>query len=510
MARQHDEQAAIGTNDGAIESSAVGGAGPGEAMLRVQALVARGAPPAEMARVVGPNPSPNILIYLHQTRGNGFVQQVMFFGRGGVDGGGAGGSGSQPTPQPTPPTPQPTPQPTLQPTTQPTPQPTPLPQVPVLADVPVQPQQPQQAQKYHPPANGFVVHVDGQWVQVYVSPDGVDGKPDVFMFFHGQGANLKIDPDMKDNGDNVSGNDTAGAAMAKGKEKNTIALLPQGFRGGAHTAGGRMDALIKNGLEKFLDDVLAEINKQVGVPAGLNPNHISLAGHSAGGYQGIHQALAKTGKYADTITDITLMDASYADEHFEDARDWMFTGSPNKTIRIVQGTGQLRDDIWVEQDDLPATDPKHKPAVKQGPAHWSRVFSDAALDDAMKAHPAMVIKHIKAFEFRKNASYGTGEDRGNMTEMVQHTQIVNKDGQVQCDILVLHSNLGHHEIRDSTMDDAINSIGQGAAGSDQFGRNDDDPTYGRDPKKPHAGNHGTATEIQQAEDARKANPRKKH
>jgi hypothetical protein len=345
-------------------------------------------------------------------------------------------------------------------------------------------------------------------VQVYISPDGIDGKPDVFMFFHGQVANLKIDPDMKDNRDNVSGNDTAGAAMAKGKEKNTIALLPQGFRGGANTAGGRMDAIIKNGLEKFLDDVLAEVNKQTGVPGGLKPNHISLAGHSAGGHQGIHQALAKPGKYSDNITDITLMDASYADEHFEQARDWMFTGSPDKTIRIVQGTGQLKNDVWVKQDDLPADDPKHKPAVYQGHAHWSRVFSDDALDAAMKAHPGMSIKHIKTFEFQKTRSYGTGEDRGNMTEMVQHTQIINQDGKVQCDILVLHSNLGHHEIRDSTMDDAIYSIGQGAAGSDQFGRNDDDPTYGRDPTKPHAGNEGTAAEIQ-AEEARKAKQRKK-
>jgi hypothetical protein len=380
----------------------------------------------------------------------------------------------------------------------------------MLADTPQpQPPQPQPPQKYHPPASGFVVNVDGQYVQVYVSPDGIDDKPDVFMFFHGQVANLKIDPAMKDLGsDNVSGNDTAGAAMAKGKEKNTIALLPQGFRGGAHTAGGRMDGIIKYGLEKFLDDVLAEANKQIGVPGVLKPSHISLAGHSAGGHKGINEALANTGKYADTISDITLMDASYADEHFKEARDWMFTGSPNKTIRIVQGTGQLQNDVWLPQDDLPATDPKHKPAVYDGHAHWSRVFSDAALDTAMKDHPDMAIKHIKPFEFMKDKSYGSGEDRGNLTEMVQHTQILNKEGQVQCDILVLHSNLGHHEIRDSTMDDAINSIGQGAAGSDQFGRNDDDPTYGRDPKMPHHGNGSTAAEIQ-AEAARKARRRKR-
>jgi hypothetical protein len=479
MARQQDPQPTTSANDDAIEhpAAATAGGGAGGAMLRVQMLVARGAAPAEVAAAIGPNPSPSVLTYLHQTRGNGFVQQVMFPGPGG--GGGGGGGNTQPAPPAT------------------------LPQAPVmLADAPtVQPQPPK---KYHPPANGFVVNVDGQYVQVYVSPDGIDAKPDVFMFFHGQVANLKIDPALKDQGsDNVSGNDTAGAAMAKGKEQNTIALLPQGFRGGAHTAGGRMDGIIKNGLDKFLDDVLAVVNQQIGVPGALTPNHISLAGHSAGGHKGIHEALSSTGTYADTISDITLMDTSYADEHFEEARDWMFTGSPNKTIRIVQGTGQLKDDVYVAQDELPATDPNHKPAVYDGHAHWSRVFSDAALDAAMKGHPGMSIKHIKAFEFQKDRSYGSGEDRGNLTEMVQHTQILDKDGQVQCDILVLHSSLGHHEIRDSTMDDAINSIGQGAAGADRFGRNDDDATYGRDPKLPHSGNHRTATEIQQDEAARR-------
>jgi len=416
----------------------------------------------EVADVIGPRPAPNVMTYLHQTVGNGFVQQVLFAGSGG----GGGGNGPQP-------------------------------------------QQSQQPAKYHPPANAFIVNVDGQYVQVYVSPDGVDTSPDVFMFFHGQVANLKIDPAMKDQGsDNVSGNDTAGAAMAKGKEKNTIALLPQGFRGGAHSAGGRMDAIIKYGLEKFLDDVLAAANLQIGAPSALTPRHISLAGHSAGGHKGIHEALANTGKYADTISDITLMDTSYGETHFEEARDWAFTGSPNKTIRIVQGTGQLKNDIYKKQDELEETDPLHKPAVYEGHAYWSRVFSDAALDTAVKAHPGMTINHIQKFDFQKSKSYGAGEDRGNMTEMVQHTQIV-KDGKVQCDILVLHSELGHHEIRDSTMDDAINSIGQGAAGSDQFGRHDDDPTYGRDPSKPHSGNSRTADEIKKDQAARDAKRRRK-
>jgi hypothetical protein len=31
------------------------------------------------------------------------------------------------------------------------------------------------------------------------------------------------------------------------------------------------------------------------------PNYIALAGHSAGGYEGVHDALGTAGKYADTI-----------------------------------------------------------------------------------------------------------------------------------------------------------------------------------------------------------------
>jgi hypothetical protein len=456
MARQQDQTTT--TADDAIDSVAVGDASDA-ALLRVQALVARGASAEDVAAAIGTNPAPSVMTYLHQTRGNAFVQQVMFFGSGG----GGGGAGGQ------------------------------------------QGQQGQQPQKYHPPKDAFVVNVDGHYVQVYVSPDGIDANPDVFMFFHGQVANLKIDPAMKDQGsDNVSGNDTAGAAMAKGKEKNTIALLPQGYRGGNNTPGGRMDGIIKHGFEKFLDDVLAAANLIIAVPTALTPRHISLAGHSAGGHKGIHESLANMGKYSDTISDITLMDTSYAKTHFEQARDWMFTGSPGKTIRIIQGTGQLKNDIYKEQDDLPKDHPDHKPAVYQGEAYWSRVFSDAQLDAAMKAHPDFTIQHITKFDHEKPKSYGAGEDRGNMTEMVQHTQILDKDSKVQCDILVLHSKLGHHEIRDSTMDDAINTIGQGAGGSAQFGRHDDDPTYGRDPKMPHSGNSRTADEIQKEQAARDA------
>ena len=76
---------------------------------------------------------------------------------------------------------------------------------------------------------------------------------------------------------------------------------------------------------------------------------------------------------------------------------------------------------------------------------------------------------------------------GLRTGIIRHSQVLNADGEVQCDILVLRSDLGHYEIRDNVMDDAIDSIGQGAAGSDKFAKNQI-PGYGRDPMAPHAGN----------------------
>jgi hypothetical protein len=79
------------------------------------------------------------------------------------------------------------------------------------------------------------------------------------------------------------------------------------------------------------------------------------------------------------------------------------------------------------------------------------------------------------------------DDRGNETFVIQHSQILRNDGTVQCDILIMRSNLGHHEIRDNVMDDAIDSIGQGENGSADFGKNHI-PDYGRDPTRPHKGN----------------------
>ena len=77
------------------------------------------------------------------------------------------------------------------------------------------------------------------------------------------------------------------------------------------------------------------------------------------------------------------------------------------------------------------------------------------------------------------------DDRGNDSFVIQHSQILRADGAVQCDILIMRSNLSHHRIRDNVMDDAIDSIGQGEQGNAGFGKNHL-PDYGRDPTLSHA------------------------
>lgn len=261
-------------------------------------------------------------------------------------------------------------------------------------------------------------------------------------------------------------------------------------------------------MPKFVDDILAQVALLAPVkgPVGpIVPNRLSLAGHSAGGYEGVHDALRTAGKYADTITDITLMDASYADSHFEDALNWIFkTPSPNKSIRIVQSD----DQILRSHHNVPDPgDPKKTIDEIRAP-HWVDYFSDVALDTAAKAHK-MSVNHIVRYKPRPIQGKGSqlddiAADRGNHTGTLQHSQVLDAAGKVQCDILVLRSDLGHHEIRDNVMDDAIDSIGQGAAGADRFGKNQI-PGYGRDPMAPHAGN----SEHVPGEPERKPKPRPK-
>jgi hypothetical protein len=110
------------------------------------------------------------------------------------------------------------------------------------------------------------------------------------------------------------------------------------------------------------------------------PNRIALAGHSAGGYKGIQDALTEDANYADKITDITLMDSSYSTSHFASTASWMFTGSPGKTVRIVQSKDQL-DQGWEHDKKNPDPDEIH--AVK---AYWKYWFTEDRLQNQATDH----------------------------------------------------------------------------------------------------------------------------
>jgi hypothetical protein len=186
------------------------------------------------------------------------------------------------------------------------------------------------------------------------------------------------------------------------------------------------------------------------------------------------------GKYADTITDITLMDSSYADSHFESTATWMFAGSPGKTVRIVQSKDQLDHRYEKDKDDPRKSHPVDDP-------YWKHTFSEAALRAQVntfnKKQPAdQKMQFNAAMKFNEDSK---SDDRGNETYVIQHSQILRQDGTVQCDILIMRSNLSHHRIRDNVLDDAIDSIGQGEQGNASFGKNHL-PDYGRDPALSHA------------------------
>jgi hypothetical protein len=429
---------------------------PSAPLATVQALVAQGRPPAEIAAVIAANPGARaeILAYLHAARGNAFVQQVI------AEGG-------------------------------------PLFALPdiVLADAPPPPLPPPPTPQV--PAS-MVVQAGGQYIQVYLSPDVTD-QPNVFMFFHGQRANLGIQPGLSEPGDNVSGNDVAASAMAQGKAKNTIALLPQGVDG--VKGGGGMPGLEGKGndLPKFLDAILLAIQTTLKWTKPFTPQHIALAGHSAGGYMGVHEALSQAGRYNDTISDITLMDTNYSPTHFADASKWLYTGGPNKTLRIIQSPDQTNNSYNLVHDPKDTEHPKSRTVRERVDPYWRDYLGEGPLKANAKA-AGMTINKLKS-PTAADLEGKTKLDRG----IVQHTQVLNSRSEVQCDIMIMMSTLGHHEIRDSVMDDAIDSIGLGAAGAAAFGTNQLEH-YGRDVNAPHHGNAEgpfSAAELKEQEDERR-------
>lgn len=300
-----------------------------------------------------------------------------------------------------------------------------------------------------------------QQCQVYVSPGGVTATPDIFLFFHGHRAQYNIDDKQTGKGE-ISGLDVAADAMTHARGKNVIAILPQGKlasgRGEQDRSheGGYMPAL-QAGLPAFLSSVLGPLSKDLNM-ASLTPRHISIAGHSAGGYMGVHDAMSGAGELADEITDVTLMDTGYATSHFNDTAKWMYTGGPGKSVRIV-GT-------------------KHQ--ITKTHMH-SGTFGKDALTTSAKKHGCTVV------------DMGAGEKRDEDTTVMQHSRIM-KDGAVQCDVLILmydhtHSAVRDHApLRDRVMDDSILSIGEGAAGNDAFGHYDQG-IYDEDGEGEHDNGH---------------------
>ncbi len=272
---------------------------------------------------------------------------------------------------------------------------------------------------------------------VFVSPGGLSSAtPDIFLFFHGYQADYGIDDQQKKPKGMAlyeSGRDATAEAMAHATGKNLVAILPQGNIGRGDEAGGRMKGL-KAGLPTFLSSVLGGLAPQLGVEA-LAPGRISISGHSAGGYEGVHSAMKGAGELADNITDMTLMDSSYSTSHFADARDWIFSGSPGKNLRIIGQKVQIRGERHKFHGAYFDPGPLGKYAAKQG----------------------FEVKHLPDGEKRENGT------------VIQHSQLL-KDGQVHADILILESKRSHGQIRDDVMDDAILSIGEGSAGAATFGR----------------------------------------
>jgi len=143
----------------------------------------------------------------------------------------------------------------------------------------------------------------------------------------------------------------------------------------------------------------------------------------------------KMGSLADNITDVTLIDAAYSSgQHYADARDWLFTGSPGKNIRIIAGKAQMKESrdnghrLYFAYNKLKSYATKHGFTLKELPE---------------------------------------GEKRDSAT-VVQHTQVIDANGAVHGDVLVLFSKNDHHGMRDDVLDDAMLSVGEGEAGNASF------------------------------------------
>ena len=290
--------------------------------------------------------------------------------------------------------------------------------------------------------------------QVFVTPGGVTATPKVAVYFHGFEAQYNIG----DKGaGTLSGIDVAAQATAEARNKNTVVILPQGNIGRNAEAGGHMKVL-EAGLPAFLSSILTPLAADLHLD-GLTPSAISLSGHSAGGYEGMAHALAGAGSALDAITDVTLMDSDYAEVHYREAVKWMFAGKgggPVKNLRIIEQASQLAP----TQKRKPTDDPKKKLHVN----YHDQFFQPAALEHIAKTH-GCTVEHLHL------EGKDAADVRAQTNTVVQRSRVL-KDGAPIADLLIIRSSLTHQPLRDSVLDDQIDSIGEGSAGNDSFGTNE--------------------------------------
>ena len=92
------------------------------------------------------------------------------------------------------------------------------------------------------------------------------------------------------------------------------------------------EALGKVGFDGLINTALEKLSKDLGLKTALVAGDIHVAGHSAGG-QGIIRATshaAGASAFSDAVQDVTLQDAGYYFEHWENLMDWLLDGSPGR------------------------------------------------------------------------------------------------------------------------------------------------------------------------------------
>jgi hypothetical protein len=97
------------------------------------------------------------------------------------------------------------------------------------------------------------------------------------------------------------------------------------------------EALGKVGFDGLINIALEKLSKDLGLKTALVAGDIHVAGHSAGG-QGIIQATshgAGASAFSDAVQDVTLQDAGYNFQHWDNLMDWLLDGSPGKTVRVL-------------------------------------------------------------------------------------------------------------------------------------------------------------------------------